>query len=381
MIWLVGCKKDKKDESVTPQVSSPPVENNSKYTHEIDIESLLSRVSNAEGKISEDFLVAVSKPEMYYTDFYGYQALRLTSAENIKKDFIPKHAELVKEDENTLELKFNSGWTGKFYINTKMVIRAYNTFNIPVDHFYAGGATYQEFLTNLEEFRGIIKKEGLENRYLIANPDYDLEVETATKLGKLTTVKVLQKSEVSGLSNQSDAIGIYPDAHGDLELYEDISSILEKGDYDWFGMEMMSAALQPDIDTYLTAPEGSPAFIKSKNALLDYYGEFWNQHFKVTYASPEENHYFRLIEIARKKGKKVYGLEKVGEYFIPFRYGEDPFGLYVRNNGWAKNIPAEGKGVVFGGLPHFLKPGAVNFQEFVNGYYPGRPIYLLNEKL
>lgn len=54
---------------------------------------------------------------------------------------------------------------------------------------------------------------------------------------------------------------------------------------------------------------------------------------------------------------------------------KNPFGLYVRNNGWAKNIPVVGRGVVFGGLKHFELPGAVNFQDFVHQNTPGRLIY------
>ncbi|HEX8577473.1 MAG TPA: hypothetical protein VF677_14380, partial [Flavobacterium sp.] len=66
---------------------------------------------------------------------------------------------------------------------------------------------------------------------------------------------------------------------------------------------------------------------------------------------------------------------KVYELFFMFRYGESPFGLYVRNNGWAKNIPNGGRGVIFGGLDHFERPGAVNFQDFVHQYTPERRIY------
>jgi len=137
----------------------------------------------------------------------------------------------------------------------------------------------------------------------------------------------------------------------------------------------MSDKLQNDINTYLSAKEGSNDFVKAKNAILDYYDKYWNQHFKVKYALREDNHYFRLIDLARRKGKKVYALEKVDSLFMIFRYSEDPFGLYVRNNGWAKNIPAGGRGVIFGGLNHFEKPGAVDFQDFVHHYSPERRIY------
>jgi len=372
LIWVAGCKKD--NENIAPQ---PPIENDTKYTHEIDLLSLLGRVVDATtGDVSVEFLNAVGKPAPYYTDLYGYQALRLTSAEKIKRDFVPKHAQVIKEDANTLELKFNSGWTGKFYINTAMKIKGFNTFTVPIDHFYAGGATHREFLANLEEFRGIIKREGWESTYLIPNPDYALEVDTEKKLPQLMPAPIIRGTDLQTFPSRTNAILLVPDRHGDRGIYNRLYTALEDGaTYDWFALEMMSDKLQGAIDIYLSAPEGSDAFLKAKKALLDYYDAAWNQHFKVTYASREDNHYFRLIDLARRKGKKVYALEEVSELFFFFRYGEDPFGLYVRNNGWAKNLPAGGRGVVFGGLAHFERTGAVNFQDFVHNDSPTRLIY------
>jgi hypothetical protein len=372
LLMVAGCKKD--SENITPEA---PTENSAKYTHEIDILPLLGRVLDpTTGDVSEEFLKAVGKPATHYTDFYGYQALRLTSAERIKRDFVPKYAQVLKEDANTLELKFNSGWTGKFYINTAMKIKGYNSYTVPVDHFYAGGETFAAFLANLEEFRGIIKREGWESTYLIPNPDYALEVDTENKLAPMTAAPILRGAELQTFPSQTNALILVPDTHGNLDIYNQLYTALENGEtYDWFALEMMSEKLQGTLDTYLSAPEGSEAFLKAKKALLDYYDTAWNQHFKVTYASREDNHYFRLIDLARRKGKKVYALEKVSELFFFFRYGEDPFGLYVRNNGWAKNIPAGGRGVVFGGRAHFERAGAVNFQDFVHQYTPDRRIY------
>lgn len=164
------------------------------------------------------------------------------------------------------------------------------------------------------------------------------------KLPRLTPTPIIRGTDLQTFPSQTNAILLVPDVHGDLGIYNRLYSVLEDGaTYDWFALEMMSDKLQGAIDSYLSAPEGSDAFLKAKKALLDYYDVAWNQHFKVTYASREDNHYFRLIDLARRKGKKVYALEKVSELFFFFRYGEDPFGLYTRNNGWAKNLPG-GKG-------------------------------------
>ena len=319
----------------------------------------------------------VGQPARFLTDFYGYQALRLTSPDRIKRDFVPKHAQVVRQDNNVLELRFNSGWNGIFYSNTAMKIRAYNTYTFPIDHFYASGATFREFLPHLEEVRDIIKREGLESIYLIPNSDYDLEVETQNKLPQLTAAPLIRGTDLQTFPAQTNAIIIVPDLHGNLGIYNGLYSALEEADtYDWFALEMLNERLQRDLDVFLSAREGSDAFIKAKNALLDYYDTSWNQHFRVTYASREDNHYFRLIDLARRKGKKVYALEKVHPLFFGFRYSEDPFGLFVRNNGWAKNIPATGRGIIFGGSAHFEAPRAANFQDFVHLYTPQRRIYM-----
>ncbi|MBD2770287.1 hypothetical protein IC235_20565 [Hymenobacter sp. BT664] len=368
LIFVAGCKKDKDD--IIPQ---PPIQNNSAYIHDIDATPLFARVNDATGRTSEEFIRAVGRPARFLTDFYGYQALRLTSPERIKRDFVPKYAQVVREDNNVLELKFNSGWNGTFYSNTAMRIRAFNTYTVPIDHFYASGATFRDFLPRLEEFRDIIRREGLESRYLIPNPDYELELDTEAKLPQLRPAPVIRGDEINTFPSQTNAILILPDEHGNESIYNGLYTALSNADiYDWFALEMMNERLQGDVNTFLSAPEGSDAFLKAKKALLDYYDTAWNQYFPGT---RENNNYFRLIDLARRKGKRVYALEKVDNLNFFFRYGEFPFGLYVRNNGWAKNLPATGRGIVFGGSAHFEGPGAVNTQDFVHLYHPELRIY------
>ena len=83
------------------------------------------------------------------------------------------------------------------------------------------------------------------------------------------------------------------------------------------------------------APEGG---LREVRALDRQVISAWlvHQHFKVTYASREDNHYSRLIDLARRKGKKVYALEEISDLFFIFRYGEDPFGRTSGTTGGLK---------------------------------------------
>ena len=50
-------------------------------------------------------------PSSYYTDFFGIQALADTTREKIKRDFVPRHAEVAGEDEHTLTFLDLNPWT------------------------------------------------------------------------------------------------------------------------------------------------------------------------------------------------------------------------------------------------------------------------------
>ncbi|MGH9839130.1 MAG: hypothetical protein ACREEM_10130 [Blastocatellia bacterium] len=115
------------------------------------------------------------------TDFYGIQALAETTRETLKRDFTPKYAEVVTEDENTLEMKFKSGYTGKFYIHATLKVAGQS---LPHDHVEISGATWPELLKNLADFRGILQSNKWEKRYLIPNPFYRDELAVARQMAK-----------------------------------------------------------------------------------------------------------------------------------------------------------------------------------------------------
>ena len=85
-----------------------------RVAHDIDLRKSLPRFLTAQGFLDPKFAEATAKPSPYLTDFYGVQALRDLTKESLKRDFVPKFAEVVAEDGNTLELKFKNGYMGKF---------------------------------------------------------------------------------------------------------------------------------------------------------------------------------------------------------------------------------------------------------------------------
>jgi hypothetical protein len=93
-----------------------------RFVHEPDLAKTLAKFLTQEGFLDPKFADATAKPSRYYSDFYGLQALADTTKDGIKRDFVPKLAEVVSEDENIITLKFKYGYTGKFYTNSSLKV-------------------------------------------------------------------------------------------------------------------------------------------------------------------------------------------------------------------------------------------------------------------
>lgn len=329
-----------------------------------DLAAIIKRVSTPQGIVDPRFNKLVGRPSQYYTDFYGIQALRSVTRQRILHDFVPKYASVESQDDHTITLQFKRGWTAVFYPHSALKIQ---TAVLPYDHMYASGATFGEFLKNLGEFRTVIENERLESAYLVPNEHYqdELVVYKQMRLDPPPATVVFDP-HLTYFSKQRNAVLIYPEVvHGNLPDYQNFIAFLgAHHDFDWIGMEMLTASLQPVLDTYSQVPENSPEFAQARRKIVEYFSSAWNGRFgKPT--DGENNEYFKIVELLHRDHAHIYGLESTSLAWIVFRYGQTPFGGSVRSYLWAKHVPLAGRGIVHGGSAHFDDPGPLNFQDFL----------------
>lgn len=334
-----------------------------RYVDEPDLKTLLPRVLTPQGFLDRNFAKATAKPSPYYTDFYGAQALADTTKERIKRDFVPKYAEVVGEDEHKLTLKFKSGWTGTFYPHSTLRVMG---IEVPFDHVYVSGNTWQEMLRNLDEFRDLLKARKLEKAYLIPNPHYKDELVVDKKMtGNGPPAKLVVDPKLTDMEQSSNAVVIYPEGvHGNVEGYNKFNAeVLTQHRFDWIGMEMLPTSMQKDLDAFIHAGDGTPEYARARKVMIDYFTNSWNR--TVPKTTGEENYYFKIVDMMRTKNTRVIGLENVDSPYILFRYGENLFGAAVRSYNWAQAVPSSGRGLVYGGGGHFYNSQLINFQDFL----------------
>ncbi len=335
-----------------------------RVAHEIDMRKSVPRFLTSQGFLDPKFAEAVAKPSPYLTDFYGVQALADTTKEGIKRDFVPKDAEVVAEDENTLELKFKNGYTGKFYIHATMKAVG---LEVAYDHVEISGATWPELLKNLDDFRGIIQANKWEKRYFRPNPFYQDELAVAKQMAKNAAPMHLAASPtLAEFQKETNAVLIYPEAvHGIVKGYEKFKAdVLDKAQFNWLALEMLMPTQQKDLDAFVKAADGSPEYERMRKVLLTYFTDAWNGRAGPK-TKPEDNYYFKIVEQMRARKIRVIGVEASTLEYIFFRYGENKFGGAVRSYQWAKALPKTGRGVLFGGSGHFTDPTPINFQDLL----------------
>jgi hypothetical protein len=333
-----------------------------RVAHEIDLRKSLPRFLNSQGFLDPKFADAAAKPSPYLTDFYGVQALADTTKEMLKRDFVPKFAEVVAEDDNTLELNFKNGYTGKFYIHATMKAAGQE---VAFDHVEISGATWPELLKNLDDWRGIITSNKWEKRYLRPNPFYQDELAVAKQMAKnAAPVQLAVSTSLAEFQKETNALLLYPEGvHGNVKGYEKFKAeVLDKAQFNWLAMEMLIPAQQKDLDAFLKAADGSPEYERTRKVLLNYFKDAWNGR-SGPKTTAEENYYFKIVEQMRQRKIRVIGVEASTLPYIFFRYGENKFGGAVRSYQWAKLLPKNGRGVLFGGSGHFTDPTPINFQD------------------
>jgi len=148
------------------------VTSTSKYVDVLDVPSLTKPFVTPRGFADKAYYAEAARPSKTYQEFFGVQALADTTRSGILRDFVPAHATLVGEDRHSLTLRFKEGYTMRFLPGSAVKLAAQNV-TVPLDHAYVSGATWREQQRNLGQFRSLLKKAGLEGRYLVRNPMYD----------------------------------------------------------------------------------------------------------------------------------------------------------------------------------------------------------------
>ncbi len=346
----------------SPDTTAAPT----RHVEQPDLPALIKRVLSPQGFLDPVYAALITTPSPYYSDAWGLQAIRDVSIEQVKRDFVPRYAQLGETTEHSVELKFPAGWTATFC--TPCSIRIMDN-ELPISHVRISGETFRDFVPHAREFRAMLRARKLETTYLIPNPAYDAELQVARRYTPGTQATPVQADpQLERFTSAKDAVLIYPDAvHGSIEPYDRLVELLHSADYDWLALEMLPSSVQAEADTFITAPEGSAAYREAREVLLK---NLWKDRF-VPGTPDEENHYFKLLELMRTKHKRIIGLEGVPlEYFF-FGAGEvDGAGGAARNVLWARQIPASGRGILFGGSAHFTSTWPANFQDFLAISHP-----------
>jgi len=367
ILYLPSSTTTKASASAAAVAGASPAAN--RYVDVIDIPAIVKPVVLPSGRIDRAFWVQIAHPSAFYTDFFGVQALADTTRAGILKDFVPAHATLMAEDTHSLTLRFKAGYTLRFLPHSALSVKG---LVVPFDHAYVSGDTWREQQANLAAFRALLEKTGLAARYLVANPAYDAEFAVARQTASGVRAEVQTDPNLAVFDNSPDAVLLAGEnVHGDDANFRQLASLLEAHRFDWLGMEMLPSSMQPTLDDFSRAPEGSDAYRRARAALIGYFAESWNGRAGPR-TSGEDNYYFKLADLVRRRHARVIGLEGPPLEFVVFRYGETPFGAAVRSYFWAKAAPTVGRGVVFGGSAHMTGAEAHTVEDFMNARHPGR---------
>jgi hypothetical protein len=341
----------------------------SRHIETADFKTLLPKYLDEKGFLDKAYAAEVAGPSPVYTDFFGIQAITDRSAAQIKRDFTPRYASVTAEDADSVTLNFKAGYTARFAPHSSLSAVG---VTVPVSHVEIGGKTWREVVANVRAFRSLVGSAGLSRAYLIPNPLHQVELGVAQRLAHGgPAAAVTPDPELQLFDRSPNALLLAPEGvHGMRESYDKLAALLSAHRFDWIGMEMLPASMQPALDDFVLQPEGSPRQAAARKALLAYFTDSWNGRAGPKTA-PEDNYYFQLVDLARRRGARVYGIENVPAAYFFFRNGESSFGAAVRNHQWAERLPMTGRGVVFGGSAHFEDSRAINIQDFATARRPG----------
>jgi hypothetical protein len=304
----------------------------------------------------------VSTPEPYLTDLVGVQPLRLLTRAQVLADLVPRLAQVVEDTPRRVRLQFHSGPLVDFTFGTAFYLDT-NPLRVPYARVHI--KTPASYPAETDAFRTIMREANLAAKYLPANPYYRDEQTAAARLRDTVTIAVIQpERDTAAFKAAGHAVLLVGETHGTSQAFDRVRHWLSSPQVDWLGIEMLSEDMQSVVNAFLKAPESSAEYRTAREQLLRFYSESWNTRDIERTSTPEQNPYFRLLEQARQNGKAVYALD-APLVFTAFRWGEFPLGAATRDLIWSGNIPAQGRGIVYGGSSHFMVARKPNFLTFL----------------
>lgn len=329
-----------------------------------DIRALVDAVG------ADQLFERIAGPSPYLTDLFGVQPTADLVPTQVLEDLVPDHATVVDRTPEALILDLVAGPRVTFRFGTDLVFEGN-----PIDRAYArieirDSAGYP---AEPVAFRTALEEAGVADRYLPPNPYFAAEQAVLARMQEAASIEPVQPvTDTAGFGAVSHAVIIVGETHGGTGPWETARTLLESVSVEWIGIEMLGEDLQAELDRYLESAERDAG--PARSALLEYYDATWNTRGHEVTEDPADNPYFRLIETARSHGKRVFALDAAADYIL-FRFGEFPLGAAVRDFVWASNVPAFGRGVVYGGSSHFLPERRPNMLTFLREKYPDIPVF------
>lgn len=216
------------------------------------------------------------------------------------------------------------------------------------------------------EFWELLRDAGRFDDFFAANPFYDREgVVWQRYYSPVYTFRetpTLSPEQASAKNWQG--VLLFPDLHGKWARFRTLEKLVKKEKLDWLALEMLPQNLQTELDDFLSAKESSATWKNAKRKLQNYLQPFWAIYFKKM-RDPDANPYYQLLLLCRKRGLKVLALDAPISYTVAADAKHTPLSIGTRNLLWSEKIPAQGRGIVYGGEFHFNGYPKIRVQDFL----------------
>ena len=361
--------------SAEPPVASPAT-STTRYVHTPDLAKTITPYLSPQGFMDPEFSASLGTPSAYLGDFFGSQAIADVSADEILRDVVPRLATLISRDAHSITVRFAKGYTATFYPRSSIDVKGAVA---EVSHVTVTGDGWRGIRANVADLVATIERAGLQKRYLLPNPFYREELQVAAQLRNGPVAKVTVDPDLAAFDRSANALLLMPEGvHGISTDADRLMGLLGKHKIGWLAIEMAQHENQRDFDAFNNAKAGTAAYAAARAKMVAYFAQAWNgRHGPRT--TGEENYYFKLLEAAHAAGTKVYAVEAGTLPFLLFRYGETNFGSAVRSLLWVRNMPAIGRGAIFGGSAHFKTPLRGRVQDLIARFRPGTRIFSLTD--
>ncbi|MCE9625320.1 MAG: hypothetical protein K8R69_07720 [Deltaproteobacteria bacterium] len=277
-------------------------------------------------------------------------------------------ARKIHHGKSEIEVIFDSGRKATIVMASKTQIKK-------VEYTDANGD--YSLLARLE-FLQVFRDANLFEKFFSKNAYYAEEGEVWQKLYSpiVTSTEVPVWSLKKAKRDYWKGILLFPDLHGNKTRYQELYHMLSEETLDWFALEMLSYKLQASVDEFLSEPERSEKYRQAKKRLQNYLQPFWSPYFKQ-FKDPDDNPYYRLLVLCRKRKIRVVALDSVATYSATSQT-LSPLTVGTRNRVWAEHIPEEGRGIVYGGEAHFTRDRKARVQDFLLDQNSDRTIQRLS---